>query len=297
MDKIGIIGAGFVGSACEIGFQSIANIKIYDKYKNTESLEAVLEHSKILFLCLPTPTNFETQECDISIIENVCKEINEQSEKSKIIIIKSTVPPGTTDKLQELYPNHVFLHNPEFLKEKTFIEDFQNQNRVILGWSEGFNKNFSLHTFNTVNKFYKKFTEHQRTYHQVPAIIINTMAKISEMSKYTINCFLATKISYFNEVFEICERAGIDYNEVKDLVLHDSRITPYGTRVPGEDGQKGFSLSCLPKDINGLISYAKSIDIDPIVLESVWTKNLLVRDKHDWEALPQFNGQYEKLLK
>src|SRR5574342_499872 len=101
--KIGIIGTGFVGTACSSGFEYLlkeeVEIREFDKYKNTENLESVVNKSEFLFICLPTPMN-EDGSCNISIIEEVLKEINKISEKPKTIIIKSTIPPKSTQKLQ-----------------------------------------------------------------------------------------------------------------------------------------------------------------------------------------------------
>src|SRR3990167_2114095 len=122
--RCGIIGLGFCGSACEIGFSKIPDCEIYghDKYKSSHSLETVVDKCKLIFLTLPTPMNFDTGECDTSIIEDVCGYINLIADKRKTIVIKSTVPPGTSQMLANKYKNHTFVFNPEFLREKTFIE-------------------------------------------------------------------------------------------------------------------------------------------------------------------------------
>ena len=136
--KIGIIGCGFVGSAISTGFETLLGDKIeireYDKYKNTESLEGVVNNSNILFIALPTPMDFETGKCDTSIIENEIKHIVDIAEEQKIIVIKSTVPPGTTQRLNLKYNRkHIFVFNPEFLREKVAYRDFLRPDRHIVG--------------------------------------------------------------------------------------------------------------------------------------------------------------------
>lgn len=137
--KVGVIGTGFVGTAVSTGLEnrlkSRVEVREYDKFKDTESLDSVVENSTILFLCLPTPMN-EDGSCNTGIIEEVVKEISLISKRKKLIVMKSTVPPGTTDALQEKYPQFDFCFNPEFLTQANFIEDFLNQDRIILGWTK-----------------------------------------------------------------------------------------------------------------------------------------------------------------
>lgn len=288
MYKIGIIGYGTLGLACETGFQNIADVRVHDKFKDTESLDSVVKHSEIIFLCLPTPMDKNTGACDTRVVESVCKEINKIIKKSKIIVIKSSVIPGTTQRLQEKYKNHTFVFNPEFLREKTFIQDFMQQDRIILGsYFDGKRLNIP----SLLVSFYEKFVLTQKN----PAAIIHVDSKIAEMTKYVANCFLMTKVVFFNEMYEICKAANIKYDAVKNLVVLDERIGASHTSVPGHDGQFGSGGSCFPKDINALIHYAKEIGCDPLVLESIWAKNCLVRESYDWEKIPGVTGDYKKL--
>lgn len=222
---------GFVGTACEQGFQDICDLRIYDKYKDTESLQTVLDNCEILFVCLPTPMNPDGS-CNISIIEEVCQEINILSKKRKIIIIKSTVPPGTTEKLQKNYKKHIFVFNPEFLTEKNFINDFLNQDRIVLGY-DGEIKNIEKLT-----NLYLDFCNRVQNQSNTPIYYCKT--KEAEMVKYTANCFLATKVMYFNKVEQICKKIGIDYDRVRKISCLDKRIGESHTQIPGHDGNHGF---------------------------------------------------------
>lgn len=293
MHKVGIIGLGFVGTAVETGLQSVADIKIYDKYKPSDSLEDVVNGSDILFVCLPTPMDQNTGMCDTSIIEQEVDNIVKVAKTKKTIVIKSTVPPGTTQKLNLKYKRkHIFVFNPEFLREKTFIQDFLDQDRIILGYESSYPTdigNFDVF-IHKLDKLYADFTKTQKK----SAQIVKCPSAIAEMAKYIGNCFLATKVMFFNEMQEICKAANIDYNAAASLACMDNRIGWSHTKVPGDKGLYGFGGSCFPKDMNALIYFAKQHDIDPMIIESVWTKNLLIRQEYDWEKLAQVTGEYDK---
>lgn len=295
---IGIVGAGFVGTACEIGFASmpeVTDVLVHDKFKPTDSLEDVVLGSDLLFLCLPTPMK-EDGSCDTSIIRRVLNQIDRISEESAekeqygaitAVVIKSTVPPGTTNRLQREYPNLAIFFNPEFLTEKNFIEDFANQQLVVIGAP----KNHYSSALDKVKKFYKAFSEHQKKVH---ANIQVTDSTTAEMLKYATNCFLAAKVSFMNEIYDISNAVGGNFEELGKLMALDARVGPTHLQVPGPDGYRGFGKSCFPKDINALMAVAMQNDVDPLVLESVWAKNMLVREHYDWEDLAQVNGDYKK---
>ena len=136
MGKIGVIGQGYVGSAIKVGFKPYYEVSTYDKFDISKSthgnLNDVVNNSEIIFVCVPTPMN-QDGTCHTGIVEEVVKEIAESAHDKQIVVIKSTVPPGTTDRLHRKYRNISVIFNPEFLTEANFIEDFKNQNRIILG--------------------------------------------------------------------------------------------------------------------------------------------------------------------
>ncbi|MBI2449328.1 UDP-glucose/GDP-mannose dehydrogenase family protein [Candidatus Pacearchaeota archaeon] len=281
MEKVGIIGTGIVGSAVSVGLGNIAEIREHDKYRDSESLESVVNNSNIVFICTPTPMDKNTGACDVSIVESVCKEAVSVTKKHKTFVIKSSVIPGTTQKLQEKYRGHTFIFNPEFLTEKQFIQDFLEQDRIILGCDK--KEIYGL------EKLYIEFTKTQKS----PAKIIKTDSKIAEIVKYVGNCFLATKVMFFNEIYEICKASNVDYDQVKDLVSMDKRIKDSHMNVPGHDGQFGFGGKCFPANINALIYYARELGCDPLILDSIWSKNCIVRENYDWENIPAVTGEYK----
>ena len=271
--KIGILGQGYVGSAIKVGFEThYKNISIFDKYNKSRctvsSLKELTESSEVIFVCLPTPMK-ENGECDIGIVEKEIVRINKYSTHKKIVVIKSTVPPSTTKKINNNNKNIDVIFNPEFLTERNFIEDFKKQNRIVLGGNKK--------PVDTVQQVYTKVFPN--------TTIIKTDSTTAEMIKYFTNTFLATKVSFANEMKIICNEIDVDYDKVVEYSLHDQRIGKSHLGVPGPDGKLGFGGSCFPKDINALIYFAKQKGIDLDVLKSVWETNLKVRPEKDWEEL------------
>lgn len=278
MKTIGIIGQGFVGNAIFEGLNSYFNIKVYDidpsKRSNSESvLEVVGESEEIIFVCLPTPMN-KNGTCDIGIVKSVILEIDSAAkivDKKVTVIIKSTVPPGTTEDINKILDSTTCVFSPEFLTEANSIDDFKNQTRIIVGGPRP-------QTTKVKTLFRKAFPN-------IP--IIKTSSNIAEMVKYFTNCILATKVSFSNEMKQICDKTNIDYDKVVEYALYDNRIGPTHLSVPGPDGNLGFGGHCFPKDLNALIAYAENLSLDPAVLKSVWSKNLSVRKEanRDWNNM------------
>ena len=278
--KLGIVGQGFVGLALKAGFEKHYEIETYDKYevdKSTCDLADLVAKCKVIFVCVPTPMN-EDGSCHTDIVDSVVKEINKWSyaywgniDKKPTIVIKSTVAPGTTDKLHRKYKSVDVIFNPEFLTEATFIEDFKNQNRIILGGiRRGTNKLRQVYS-----KVFPRTT------------IVKTGAKHAEMVKYFTNCFLATKVSFANEMKMLCDELDLDYDKVVEYATYDERLGKSHWAVPGPDGELGFGGHCLPKDLNALISVAvdNSLGLYINVLSGVLETNNKVRKNRVWEQM------------
>lgn len=261
--NIGIIGNGFVGNAINFAFSSISNIKIFDidPKKSLDSLESV-NKCDFVFICVPTPM-FKDGSQDLSCILNVLNDLS----KGPIYILKSTVLPGTTEKLLKNYPDLKFVFSPEFLTEKNSVSDMQNLHRTILGGE--------LKYTTLVKKLFLK---------RYPNVnIIETDFKNAEYAKYMNNAFLATKVSIMNEFKLLSDKIGADWEITKEIFLSDKRIGKSHINVPGHDGKLGYGGTCFPKDVNALLSFAKSKDIEMNTILAGWKTNLKLRPEKDWE--------------
>ena len=273
--KIGIIGKGFVGSAVLNGFSIDENfksgIKIYDKNPDLSShtLAETLNSSDVIFLSIPTPSNIDGS-ISLKNINNCLQEINEVNEKDNIILLRSTMVPGSTQYFSEKFPKLNFVFNPEFLTEKNANYDFVNQSRIILGGKKEL-------TSKVAQLYNLRFDN------SIP--IIETNFETAEMIKYMNNCFLATKVSFMNEMKMLADKSNVDWKVAVNGFALDKRVGSSHLDVPGHDGKLGFGGSCFPKDIQALIHYAKSLDVNVDTLIGVWKTNLKVRPEKDWEKL------------
>ena len=277
-EKIGIVGQGFVGTAVREGLQNYFTILTHDKNgKCSNTLEEVVTRSKVIFLCLPTPMTREGK-CHTGIIESVldqinpiCDEMEYFGNERRTIILKSTIPPGTTKRFAETYKHIEFVFNPEFLTEANAIDDYKNQTRIILGGEN--------HITARVRPIFAK---------AFPKVkIIKTDSSYAEMVKYVTNSFLAMKVSFANEMFEICQYLDIDYDKVIEYAQHDDRLGYSHWNVPGPDGDFGYGGHCFPKDVKALMHVAMEVDSDvnPIMLKATDKKNNEVRKDRNWEGM------------
>ena len=277
MINIGIVGFGFVGSSVAYGFSAqtgfdLAKLRIFDKNpaKSTHTLKEVLDESDFIFLSVPTPSNIDGS-INLSILEGVLEQINGQGIKEGcIVLVRSTVIPGTTRRFQEKYKNLTLVFNPEFLTERSAKFDFINQARFILG---GDPKN----TSKVAELFRIRFGS------STPAI--ETNFETAEFIKYMNNCYFATKVSFMNEMKLIADESGVDWQTAVDGFVRDGRVGHSHLAVPGPDGKYGFGGSCFPKDIQALIKHSESVGVDSCVLKGAWETNLNVRPERDWEKL------------
>lgn len=244
--------------------------------------EEIPNFSKVYFLCLPTPM-YEDGSADLSIVEGVLSELSDVN-GDRTVVIKSTVPPGSTERWNEEY-KHDGLHvifNPEFLTEANALDDMRNQNRIVLGGPRPW--------INAVKLIF------QTAFPKVP--IVKTSSTTAEMVKYVTNCFLATKVSFANEMAQICEALdskglNIDYDKVVEYAKFDARLGSSHWNVPGpvptHDGRyvRGFGGHCFPKDMSALRNVADDLGVDTKVLDAAWLKNLEIRPSNDrdWEHM------------
>ena len=267
MKRIGIVGQGFVGTAVYEGLKQHFKIETYDiaKTSTCKSLADLSEKSDVVFVCLPTPMKKDGS-CHIDIVESTLLGLDVINE-CKTIVVKSTIPPGTTEKWNSLFANIQVVFNPEFLTEANSVEDFKNQNRIIIGGPRP-----------ATTKVKRVFA---KAFPKVP--IIKTGSTTAEMVKYFLNSFLATKVSFANEMYQICEGLGIDYDKVTEYAIYDERLGKSHLNVPGPDGDFGYGGHCFPKDVKALINVAQDLLIEPHMLIATNEKNNKVRKNRDWE--------------
>lgn len=267
--NISIFGSGYVGGAIYHGLSPFYNIKIYDKYKpGYNGLEETIDFSRYIFVCVPTPVNVDDNTQDLSYIKDAISTIESKAKEQKVIILKSTVLPETTRKLQN-QSSHLFVFNPEFLTERNYIFDFINQGRIVLGGDYSYSE-----VLNQVHDLYKVKFPHTP--------VLKTTFESAELLKYACNCYFSMKISFMNELYDICLRKDIKFEDVKIGMLGDQRIANSHMEVPGFDGQRGFGGKCFPKDLKSFITWAKNNNCNVDMFEATDKVNERVRTIKDW---------------
>ena len=270
MRKVGIIGNGFVGNSIAFGFSPTHEIRIHDKdpNRNMNALEEVLECDYI-FVAVPTPMH-EDGSISLAVVEKALQEISDNNKRrNNIVILKSTMIPGTTNNFAKQFPKLNIVFNPEFLTERTAKLDFLTQARIVLGGPKRLTKR--------VAKLFEDRFQH--TY------IIETDAITAELIKYMNNVFFASKVSIMNEMKMMSDAIGANWKQALSGFAADQRIGDSHLHVPGPDGKMGFGGSCFPKDINAFMSYADELGVDIPTIKGAWETNLNVRPERDWEKL------------
>lgn len=267
--KIGIIGQGFVGNAIYQKFKKYYDVLTYDIIESkSNSSEDDTMRSDIVFICLPTPMTNDG-ECYTGFVEEAIHKISKKAE-CKTVVIKSTILPGTTEKLNQEYKKKLqIVFNPEFLTEANAVQDFENQNRIIIGGPRPA-------TTKLKQIFSKVFPK---------AHIVKTGSTHAELVKYFTNCFLATKVSFANEMHQLISALNLDYDKVVEYATLDSRLGDSHWAVPGPDGDFGYGGHCFPKDLSAIIKLSEDLNINPTVLKAVEEKNNEVRTNRDWEKM------------
>jgi len=243
----------------------------------TTDLKSAIKDSTVIFLALPTPQD-EDGSADLSYVEAVSNDLGEIIDDYKIIINKSTVPVGTSDIVKNIISkkaNFEFdvVSNPEFLREGFAVKDFMEPQRIIIGTS-------SIKAKEILARLYKPFIDVKR-----PIIFMDERS--SELTKYAANTFLATKITFMNEIANLCEIIGADVDRVRMGMGSDNRI---GNRFlyPGI----GYGGSCFPKDVNALVKSSDEVNYDFKILKSV----LEINKKQKKSLVPKVLKHYNNDL-
>ena len=245
MKKLGIVGHGFVGSAINQGFTK--NVKKYvvdpNKFSGNTIQQLIKFKPDAVFVSVPTP-QLETGECNTEIVESVLQELNQA--KDLLVIIKSTVPAYKLQAIKEQCINLRIVYNPEFLTEKNYINDFKNPPMHLFGGA--------IKDTEQVEALYKEHSSCKK------CPVFHTDIVSASMVKYCINSFLATKVTFMNEMYDVLKAAkGTDWSEFVKIINSDPRIGKTHMRVPGNDGVRGYAGSCFPKDTAALAYFAREI--------------------------------------
>ena len=262
--KLGIIGKGFVGSAVSNGFDVNVDQFIVDPNYNDNTIEELVAYDvPLCFVCVPTPQQDTHLDVDISIVREVLVGLTKSNYKG-IVVIKSTITPQHLTKMKKDFILKL-VYNPEFLTEANSLQDFLDPDMQILGgkWKD----------CETVEKAYIRHSS-VRT---VPTF--KTDLSTASLIKYTINSWLATKVTFFNELKVLFEASSShsSWDQFTDILTRDPRIGNTHLKVPGPDGQPGFGGHCFPKDTNALLYYAKLKGVDLSVLKQAIKKNNSLR--------------------
>lgn len=259
--NIGIAGLGYVGGSVKYWFEKKKYpLFLYDKYKKIGSIEE-LNKADLIFLCLPTPF---IEKNNKGFDDSAILEVLSQIKGKKDIVIKSTVLPGSTENYQKRFPRHKILMNPEFLLAKTAVQDFLKPKKQLIGYTR---KSKSLA---------KKVMD------ILPPAPFKKIVKATEveMIKYFGNTFLANRVIFANQIYDICKKLNIDYETVKECAGADPRIG-YSHFEIFYDGYRGYGGTCLPKDTKALIQFSKKIGVEPKLLKTLEEINKNLRKNSD----------------
>jgi len=249
--KIGIIGLGIIGSTCQYGFEKLGHKVFGHDIKLDTKIQDVLD-TEIIYVCVPTPSA-EDGSCDTSIVEEVVLNLKELN-YGGIVAIKSTIKPGTTQKLLES-TRLAICFVPEFLRERCAIVDFTEKHDLL---AVGTN----------IQWIYDKVVECHGKYPQNYAMLSPTEA---ELLKYYSNVFNSMKIIFANEMYEVATAVNADYSKIKDAFVQ--RKTAVDLYLDVNENFRGYGGMCLPKDTAALASFVEELDLDMKLFEIIESEN------------------------
>ena len=257
-NKIGIVGLGFVGSAIRDSLDFLTyELVLVDPPKGLPHTYKDLASCEAIFVCVPSPSS-DDGSCDTTILEDA---LDRLKDFKGVIISKTTAPPNVYETLSAKYPN--LVHAPEFLTAANASKDYANGTFAIIGGS---------------TSAYIREAERiiRMTQSELKEVRYATAGEAS-LAKYAINCFLATKVVFMNELYALATASGMDYNHITNLIRLDKRFGKSHTQVPGPDGALGFGGMCFPKDTAALLKFAETQNVVLNVIDAAVKKNTLLR--------------------
>ena len=253
--KIIIAGYGFVGKAVANALKSNYDLVIVDpKYTDAK----IMDHHDAdgIIICVGTPSTPSGQ-CDPEQVRGVLDEVP----IFMPVLIKSTISPDVIEELETRYVDHSICYSPEFLRAISADKDFEDQKFMIVGGEDP--ECFWQDLFTAVLDKCKLY-------------FFCSMLEAS-MAKYTVNSFLSVKVAFFNQIYDLCQKNGADFEVVRRLVAHDQRIGTSHSLVPGLDGERGFGGACFPKDTQAFRKYAYGLNKPITILDSAIDYNNAIR--------------------
>jgi UDPglucose 6-dehydrogenase len=261
MTKVGIVGAGFVGSAiAEAMDHGFCGLTIVDPAKGYNNTYQDLLDCDGVFVCVPSPQQ-DDGTCDTSILEDVLYNLAKLNYQG-VVISKCTAPPDVYEQLNILYPN--LVHAPEFLTAANAKKDYVNGRFAMIGGRVG---------------IYQREAERLIRIGQqgLGDNVVHCTIGEASLAKYTINCFMSTKVIFMNELYQLAQAMNLNYNNVAAMVKMDHRIGSSHLQVPGPDGAFGFGGACFPKDTSAMLKFAEQYNTPLNVLDAAVKKNTLLR--------------------
>ena len=284
--NIGIIAYGVVGKAICAGFENKATLHVFDPNYSPQqssrfkaSLEEVWQACDFTFIAAPTPQKLIAGEpggvFDSSHIDQIFADIaafeREKKSQNKIVILVSTTLPSKIKAYLKCYPELKLIVFPEFLTEKNSVQDFLNPAFRIIGGDPQHAR--------AVQALFEQYSA------CAPCKIGYCDAIGASFIKYILNTFMALKVSFLNQFYDLFQHSGshTDWQALSELLHYDTRIGTSHQHVPGHDGDRGWGGKCLPKDTNAIMRDAREQNSPLSLLEEAWEYNLRVRSKIDWK--------------
>lgn len=257
--RVGIVGLGYVGRATAHALRSSVEVCFHDPAVEGSYPLAVVASSDLVYVCVPTPSG-AAGAADLGIVREVLGELA-QLGSDATVLLKSTVPPGTTDALAAAWPGLRLAFHPEFLREQHHLADAVRPSRNVLGWTPGVDEP----SRRTLRLFYRA------RFPDIPCIELPAIE--AELLKYASNALFGVKVSFANEMAELAHHLGANWESVREVLALDPRVGDGHLRVPGPDGRRGFGGHCLPKDMAALLATAASAGVPLPVVQSALEAN------------------------